>query len=320
MRDLRKVSLFVVLTLVGLLGLSACGDSNPPAATAVPTAAATTAPTEAVEPTAAEVATTAPTTEPTAMEVATTEPTTVVSEATPTTGGGGGGGMTITGPAADLLNQYYQKMKDLKSYHYTTLTEVSGITSKSEGDFEAPNKSRVSTDLGSLGTSESIVIGTDTYSKSPGQDAYVHTVVPNIPQGMDLAPYILSAEIVGDEPMNGASTTHVKFTYDADKMMQDLMTQMGQTGTQLPSMGKSDSEVWVDKSTGLPVQQVSKVKVDVAGTSMETTSTQIFSKFNETVTPPIEKPANVTESPAIPSIEVPTFEIPTIEIPTITAP
>src|SRR6185503_17989675 len=131
MRDLRKVSLLVVLTLVGLLGLAACGN-NPPAATAVPTAAATTAPTEAAEPTAAEVATTAPTIEPTAAEVATTEPTTAVSEATPTTGGGSGGGMTITGPAADLLSQYYQKMKDLKSYHYTTLTEVSGITSKSE--------------------------------------------------------------------------------------------------------------------------------------------------------------------------------------------
>lgn len=322
MREMRKVSLLVVLTLVGLLGLSACGNSNPPAATVIPTAAATTAPTEAVEPTTE--ATTEPTaivSEPTATTAvaATTEPTTAAVEPTATTGGGGGG-MTITGPAADLLSSFYQKMKGVQSYHYSLVNDTSGVTSTSEGDFQAPNLSRVTTDMGALGKSESIVIGTDTYTKSPGQDSYVHTSVPNVPQGMDLSPYILSAEIVGDETVNGVSTTRVKFTYDADKMMKDLMTQMGQGGTQLPSMGKSDSELWLDKSTQLPVKQVTKVNLNISGVEMSTTSTQTFSKFNETVSPPIEKPTNFTEAPAVGTVEIPTVVIPTFEIPTIPAP
>jgi hypothetical protein len=126
---------------------------------------------------------------------------------------------------------------------------------------------------------------------------------------------------VGDETVNGVAATHVKFSYDADKMMNAMMSQMGQTPTvPLPKMGTATQELWIDKSNNYPVKAISTGKIDMGAGSVETKSTQTFSKFNEPINPPIEKPANVTEGPAVPSVTIPTIEIPTIVIPSIEIP
>jgi len=310
MREMRKVSLFIVLTLVGLLGLSACGDSNPPAATAVPTAA-TTAPTAVTEPTteptAAEVATTAPTTEPTAAEVATTEPTTAVSEPTATTGGGGGNG-NVSADVADALRKYYQAFTAVQSYHIVQETQAAGQTIKAEGDHQAPDRTRLTLDTGAGGQIETISIGPDSYTKIPTLgDSYTHTstAANATSAAMDIVPFVTEGSIVGDETVDGVAVQHFKITYDVDKMLAAIANQTGTPVAPGATMGTAMMELWVDKSTNLPVKQI----VTTSGAA-PSTSTITYSKYNETVSPPIEKPTNVTEMPGVPSIEIPTIPAP----------
>jgi outer membrane lipoprotein-sorting protein len=125
---------------------------------------------------------------------------------------------------------------------------------------------------------------------------------------MSMMPLIDSADVVGDETIEGVATTHLKYVFDADRAAAQAGAPTPGTG----AMGKVSIEVWIDKATNLPVRQ----KTSLAQGS----TTQTFSKFNETVDPPIEKPTNVSEMPSMPNI--PTIEIPggMPEIPTVTVP
>lgn len=310
MRKIKEIGVLSMLAAVAVFGLAACGDT-PASNTPVPTVAvaATAQPTTAIaptiEPTKIE---SAPTIEPTTMSEATTAPTIMVEPTAMTQPtASSGGGMTITGPGADLLNKYFQAFKDVKSYHIVQEIEVAGQTIKQEGDHQAPDRTRLTFDMAGLGKSETIVIGEDSYTKSPGSDSYFHVVTPaSAPDFRDTSflPLIESADIVGEETIEGVATTHLTFTYDADKVMSQSGLPTPGTG----AMGKFTIDVWIDKSTNYPIRQKTTI---AQGSTIQT-----FSKFNEPVNPPIEKPANVTEMPTIPTI--PTIVMP--EIPTVVIP
>ena len=300
MMRIKKVAVFTVLSIVGALGLAACGDTPATSTPVAPTAAATKAPTAAVsEPTTAPTeAVSEPTTQPTTEATAvvsepTTEPTAMVGEPT-VAATAGTGGLRITGPAADLLQKQFATFKDVTSYHSTIEAEAAGVTSKIESDFQAPDRSRTIIDT-PAGPTESIVIGNQTYVKSPGIDGYM-AVNMNTPttdmRDTSFLPFIQKADIIGDETINGIATTRLTYTYDASQ------------ATPGANMGLVTIEMWVDKATNYPVRQ--KV-VTTSPTASTTTIT--FSKINEPISPPIEKPTNIVEIPGmeggIPTVAVP---------------
>jgi outer membrane lipoprotein-sorting protein len=307
MRKVKKIAVLSVLTIVAVVGLSACGgDSGNPTATAVVQPSPTTQATTAAEPTTEATAmVSAPTTAPTSM-VAPTAMTEATAMTEPTKSSGGG--TTITGPGADLLNKHLQAFKDVKSYHIVQEVEAAGQTIKQEGDHQAPDRTRLSFDMAGLGKSETIIIGNDSYTKTPGSDSYLHVntpvTAPN-PQDMSMMALVESADIVGDETIEGVATTHLKYVFDADK----AASQSGAPTPGAGAMGKVTIEVWIDKATNFPIRQ--KTSLPVGST------TQTFSKFNEPVNPPIEKPTNVSEMPSMPTVEVPGLmpEIPTVAVP-----
>ena len=111
-----------------------------------------------------------------------------------------------------------------------------------------------------------------------------------------------NATVVGDETLDGVDTTHVKFTYSADKAMAMDMQAAGQaTPTPGTSLGEVNADLWVEKSTGYGHKFQSSSTI--AGTPSSTTVT--YSKFNEDVTPPIEKPTNIQQMPVIPTVASP---------------
>ncbi len=318
MRKLKEIAVVSSLTVVAALGLAACGGSTTASTPVAPTVAPTTAATAMVEqPTAAATAmmeqpTTAPTVmmeHPTSVATAMMAQPTAMSQATT----GTGGTIAITGPGADLLTKYTQAFKDVKSYHLTQQIDVSGQSITQEGDFQAPDRTRLVTDLGAAGGKlNTIIIGTKTYQQTPGGDSYTvsdsGSSALNDLRDTSMLQYVDSADIVGDETVNGVASTHLKYVVDSDKMM----AQMSQ-GTPVAAgsgMGKLTIDVWIDKSNNFPVQQKLNIGVNIAGTTTQTATTQTYSKYNETIDPSIEAPKNVTEMPSIPSVEIPTVLVP----------
>ncbi len=299
MRKMKKVAVLCVLSVVGALGLAACGDTPATSTPVAPTTAATTAPTTVMEQPTTEPTTAAttvvseptavPTTEPTAMVVEpTTVPTAMQGEPTAAATAGSSGGLKITGPGADLLNKYFSTFKDVKTYHSVTEVEAAGITTKVETDFQAPDRSRSIIDS-AAGKTESILIGNEIYTKALGMDSYIVTNSPtSVSDMMNVAflPFVDKADIAGDETIEGVDSTHLTYTYDADQVT--------------PGSGKVTVDVWVAKSTNFPVRQ----KVTTAG-AVATSSTITYSKINEPVSPAIEKPTNIMTIPGMDTTPVP---------------
>lgn len=287
-----------VLGFALVLSLAGCGDPAPTATPIIPTA--TTDP-----PTATPIP-------PSPTPVPPT-PTFDAPGATATVMSTRPSGMTVTGPAADLLIKSVHVMQGVTSYHFTLETTVARMagptTAKGEGDFVAPDKRRVSMNITPQGPTELITIGKEMYYRMPGNDQYTALGGASNPLGSVGAagtaqdPEIItqsmeSADIVGDETLDGADTTHIKFTYDIDKAL-DLSIQKNGLG-QSPSaakLGKTTGEIWIEKSTGY----VHKIVIDTAQAGTPSTDggnvTATYSKFNEPVTPPIERPQDITNLP-----------------------
>lgn len=300
MSKLRNIIVIGLLAAVTVLGLYGCGGSEPTATPlVVPTdtvALPTETPMQAPATSAAPEATTA-------------------NSGTTDTGGATG---TLTGPAADLLNKSQAAMKTVKSFHYTMDVETSGggQAFKGEGDFVMPDNVRISMSdtMGTIGKIDMVMIGSDTYMKQPGSDQYISLGavgganglpgLNNPAQTASIAQFADSASIVGDEKVDGVDTTHVTFTYDVDKAMkaaeQQASNAVGTAPT--PTKMKAKGDIWIDKSTNYIHKMVFVTKSTVpvpqgSPATGDSTITLVYSKFNEPVTPPIEKPANVTTMP-----------------------
>lgn len=295
MNKMKQYAVTVALLGATSLGLAACGGETPTATPLVPTATP-------VPPTATTAP--SPTTAPTAPL-----PTNTAGSAS--TGGTSAG---ATGPGADLLNQAQTAMKGIKSYHFVLKTGTAGTaTMQAEGDFMAPDSARLSMDLGAAGKTEMIIIGQDSYVKDPTGTGYIsmgstgsaglgQSLSPN--QFGSFAQGAQSVTVVGDETIDGVSTTRVKFSYNLDQLASQSATATGLTtpGVQL---GTATGDAWIEKGTNYLRQMqfastaavVPGVTTPVAGT--DTTTTITYSKFNETVNPPIQKPTNITTLPGV---------------------
>lgn len=310
MNKLRSTAATALLALSLSAGLYGCGGPEP---------TPTVVPTPTLPP---PTATSVPPTDTPAPPSPTTAPT-VAIQSTPTTAATSGG-MTITGPAADLLVKSAAAMKAATSYHFAITTTVSGAAGGQavggEGDFQAPDKRRMVMQITPQGATEIITIGNDVYFKMPGSESYMSLGGAANPMAnlgsasatQDVSAFarsMESAEIVGDEQVDGVDTTHIKFTYDVDKAV--AATTPTSASTPAPassgSLGKADGEMWIEKSTGYVRKMTisSAVPDSAAGQGTPTTGgTSVvqatYSKFNEPVNPAIEKPANVVGPGGLP--------------------
>ncbi len=198
-----------------------------------------------------------------------------------------------TGLVADILSRATTSMKNVKSYHGTFTTQMAVTTVDSNFDFQAPDKMHMNYNL-PAGNVDIIIVGNDAYAKAPGANGYVAIPVGGYNVGgVNPAQVVImlnaaqNGQVVGDEQMQGVNTTHVKFTYDTNKVVGEMAQQVGQaTPTSVASLGTSTVDAWVDKSTGYIVQYKSSVNMSAG----MVTSTVVLSKFNEPINPPIVSP------------------------------
>jgi outer membrane lipoprotein-sorting protein len=280
----RTGILMVLVGMLGVLGLAGCGGDNPTATPVAPTATTSSGTTtDATATTSSGTMTDATaTTSSDAMEEATaTTSSGTMEEATPTTDGSSNSG----GGAIDLLTDSGKAMQGVKSYHMSMKVETAAGNSNIESDVEVPDKYRMIVEAGGVST-EVIIIGNTTYTKIPGTDQYAET--PGDASTMtqanpsEIANVAQNATIVGDETLNGVDTTHVRYSVNVDDTS-------GATG----ASSATEADVWIEKSTGFIHQY--KIVSEAGGVS--STTTIVYSKHNEPISPPIEKPANIMTLP-----------------------
>jgi hypothetical protein len=218
-----------------------------------------------------------------------------------------------------LLDKALATMKSIKSVHVNVKVESGqGALLTADGDSEPPDKSRLNLDMGTIGALDMIVLGKQVYTKLAGQDSYIQTESEGTnglmgslggatnPEGFaTFAQNADNATIVGDETVEGVAATHISFTYDLDKAMQSLPEQGAGAPTPSGGMGKANGDAWIEKSTGY-IRRIKFVTPPTllggaSGTSGagdgNGTIIVTYSKFNEPISPPIEKPAKITSLP-----------------------
>ena len=286
----RSAALTLALVGMAAISLAGCGGDN---ATATPVAA--TATTAITAPATA-------TTARTANATATNATATTATAGQPTTGTGTGN----SSDALALLKDSAAAMKNVKTFHIKLAVESAGTTNNIEGDMQLPDRMRLTAVAGGQ-TIQIVVVGGSSYTQIPGGgDSYIEgpfdSSLLTTTDTTAVGDFAQSATVVGDETIDGASTTHVKFSYDADKAAQAALEAMGTpTTTATSNLGMADAEMWIEKGTNY-IRQF-KVTSTTAGTT--STTTVNYSKLNETIDPPIEKPANVTTMPDIPTVALP---------------
>ena len=292
----RSAALTLALVGMGAMGLAGCGGDN---ATATPVA-----PTATTAVTAPATATIARATNPTATIATLSNATaTTATAAQPTTGTGTGN----SSDALALLKDSAAAMKNVKTFHIKLAVDAAGATNNIEGDMQLPDRMRLTAVAGGQ-TIQIIVVGGSSYTQIPGGgDSYIEgpfdSSLLTTTDTTAVGDFAQSATVVGDETIDGASTTHVKFSYDADKAAQAALAAMGTPTTATSDLGMADAEMWIEKGTNY-IRQF-KVTSTTAGTT--STTTVKYSKLNETIDPPIEKPANVT---TMPDVSIPTVAVP----------
>ena len=197
-------------------------------------------------------------------------------------------GESPTEEAITLLNIAATAIKEVQSYHFEYHYQYKNVTSSSFGDFTAPDRLRVTkitrlTSDAPLQETNVVEVGPECYIQKSGSDVYVISIQPNL-DGC-VAPHeeiekqllaVKSAEIVGNEIIDGIDTTHIHFIYDSAKSM----------GLETGSYGESGADVWIDRQTGFIHQQIT-----YGGANLNLAIAPVtYSKINETIQPPIEKP------------------------------
>jgi outer membrane lipoprotein-sorting protein len=281
------ISFFVALTAIGLYG---CGGETP-----TPTP---------VSPTETPIPPTA-TPEPPTATAAPREADTPTPQQTTGTG-------YVSTDAIAITDRAQKTMAGLESYHFTMTTDAGlGINIGYEGDFQKPDKIRMQTNPGTQAATEMVIIGKETYFKQPGIDSFLalgensetassigELAAPEI--ALSLIDLANSAVMEGNENLNGAHTVRVSFTYGLNKAQEALARQSGTPFTPTPGLGTATGLMWIEKGTDYTRQ----VRIVTAGratgqpwAAKESAVTITYSKFNEAVNPPVEKPSNVIELP-----------------------
>ena len=238
MKQIKAMGLGLVILLLALMGLTACGGEAPATPTPLPPTATPVPPT----------ATTAPTSSSGTGQIT--------------------GGKEAADSDVEMLQDSVRETGDLKSYHYTMDVDATDNeqTANVQGDYVAPNKGYVKGTLGGQ-TMEQLISGNNVFVKDasgkwvereePTASSDPMKIVDPSTFASDANPVeglnsLLEASTnwrdLGDDTVNGKKVRHFAFSLDAAKMMGDSSGDLAkQAGGELPSLG--GGQIWVDPQT-----------------------------------------------------------------------
>jgi len=247
MSKIKATILGVVVMLLAVVTLVACGGETPPTPTPTP-----------VPPTSTPVPP-SPTPEP-------PEPTRAVSPGRTTTSGGDTRGTAASQSDVALILDAITQTARLNSYHYNLdlVSSEADQNANAEGDYVAPNKGYIKGTVAGEQV-EQLMVGSDVYVKDasgnwvPRQvptatgtdikliDPNNFTSSANPLQGMgELFATASNYRDLGEDDINGATTRHFSFEITAGQSGQipgDVSASLGN----IPPLG--GGEVWVDPKT-----------------------------------------------------------------------
>lgn len=185
---------------------------------------------------------------------------------------------------------------NLRSYRYEL--NDSFVTDKPVFDVVQPDRCRtVYTKNGS--TIESIHIGRYFYVQQPGTDQYIESYDDRFDNVACIGDFMSSlgedvsrlteASIVGNEYLDGHKVVHIR--YNRDPVPVPFPT--GSAAATVP-----ESEVWIEEQTARLLKLMPSI--------YEPTAFFVYSRFDEPVMPPIEKPAKLAPATVTPPPPVPT--------------
>lgn len=184
---------------------------------------------------------------------------------------------------------------NLRSYRYVL---NDSMPSQTVVDVVAPDRCRgVYNQNGSM--IESIHIGRYFYAQQPGTDQYIEyyndrfdsVACPGdfMPDFLGDVSQLTEASIVGYEYLDGHKVVHIRYT---------LRPASGPFPTGSAGATGMESEVWIEKQTARLLKLVPSI--------YEPTAFFVYSRFDEPVMPPIEKPTKLAPATVTPPPPVPT--------------
>lgn len=298
MKGFKSFSVILVLLMLTVMGLAACGDT--PTATPVP-----------------PTATTAPTATATVVQPL---PTSTTAAALPTSTSALSAAATSTTPAGSrnasddevkLIKDATTSAQDLKTYHFQIQIKPSTYITQpvqAEGDYQAPNMVHIKGTMGDQDFEE-IVIGTTVFKKDASGN-YVKQTPANTssdplasfsPESMvsggnplgslgELTNSIKNFQYAGDVPVQGVTTKHFTFSLN----MADLMQGQDTGGLDVSDLNLGGGGLYIDPSK--KVLYGIEYNLDVG--AIYELMARAFSAFGGTPTP-----GGVSATP-IPKLEV----------------
>ena len=234
MKQMKAMSLGLIVLILALVGLTACGGEAPPTPTPLPPTATPVPPTATPEPSSGQ-----------------------------TTGGTAASEVDVK-----MLEEAVKTTADLNSYHYTMSVDATDNeqTAEVQGDYVAPDKGYVKGTIGGQ-TMEQLISGDNVFVKDasgkwvsreePTESTDPMKIVDPTTFASDANPVeglnsLLEASTdwrdQGEETMNGKKVRRFSYNLDAAKMMGDASGELEQqTGGALPSLG--GGQIWVDTQT-----------------------------------------------------------------------
>ena len=250
MKGFKSLAAVIVLLMLTVMGLAACGDS--PTATPVPPTATVAPPATA---TSAEALPTA--TKPAALATATSALSVVATSTT------AAGSRNATDDEVQLIKDATTSAQDLKTYHFQIQIKPSTYITQpvqAEGDYQAPNMVHITGTMGDQAFEE-VVIGstvfkkdaTGNYVKQEPVDTSSDPLSSFSPESIvsggnplgslgDLTTSIKNFKYAGDVPVQGVTTKHFTFSLD----MADLMQGQDTGGLDVSDLNLGGGGLYID--------------------------------------------------------------------------
>jgi hypothetical protein len=176
--------------------------------------------------------------------------------------------------------------ESLKNYRFRFVWELEELTIT---DVVAPDRCRTYHRRGSQ--PDTILIGKSLYVHEGVGDSYFEsnrsdyaTCTPGFTEFDHALPTLIEAKILGDDKLEVHEV--VRLRYNFIPTFPEGRIPLGGANSSWPG-----SEVWIEKPTG----RILKLIMSTAEPDLYS----LYSRFNEPVTPPIEKPAKIVPPPTI---------------------
>ncbi|MEP6774093.1 MAG: hypothetical protein ABJA50_00740 [Chloroflexota bacterium] len=255
MKGFKSLSAVIVILMLTVMGLAACGDS--PTATPAPSTATVAPP--------ATATTAAPETLPTATKSAAAVPTATSALSIVATSTTAAGSRNATDDEVQLIKDATTSAQALTTYHFQIQIKPSTYITQpvqAEGDYQAPNMVHLTGTMGDQ-SFEEVVIGSTVFKKDASgnyvKQAPVDTssnplssfspesiVSGGNPLGSlgDLTNGIKNFKYAGDVPVQGVTTKHFTFSLD----MADLMQGQNTSGLDVSDLNLGGGGLYIDPS------------------------------------------------------------------------